>query len=147
MATRFGSAESQFQTDEDPSYSTFKRLFAEHKAVKHSETYNTPEGTNNNQAESFNRRARRAMEEIYLAPSNKYLKDYAAEQAWREDTRKLSTGRRLQHLLRTAMGVGLSLWWRGYTQGKHRLQELLIDGPRDAEGRGRKKGAERRSPK
>ncbi|MFA6313639.1 MAG: IS1595 family transposase [Sterolibacterium sp.] len=141
MATRFASAESKFQTDEDPSYAQFKKLFAEHKTVNHSQTYSTPEGTNNNQAESFNWRFRRAIEGIYLSASNKYLKDYAAEQAWREDTRRLSTGQRLRHLLRIAMGVGLSLWWRGYTHGQHREQELLIEGARDAPGRGRKKGA------
>lgn len=140
MATRYASAESAFRSDEDPSYASFKRLFAEHKTINHSKGYSDGAGVSNNQAESFNWRMRRAVEGIYLSASNKYLKDYAAEQAWREDTRRLSTGKRLRHLFRCAMTVGLSLWWRGYTHGKHREEELLIEGARPAKGRGRPKG-------
>lgn len=63
----------------------------------------------------------------------------AAEQVWREVTRRLSTGDKLKHLFRAAMAVGLSLWWRRYTHVKHREEELLVDrdGPRDG-GRGRR---------
>lgn len=38
----------------------FAKPFAGHKAVCHSETYSLPDGTNNNQAESFNWRMRRS---------------------------------------------------------------------------------------
>jgi len=142
MAKRFASTESRVMTDEDPAYAAFGKLFAEHKAVCHSQTYSLPDGTNNNQAESFNWRMRRSAEGVYLSASNKYLTDYAAENAWREDTRRLSTGKKLRYLLRVAMGVGLSLWWRGYRQGKHRTYEKLVDGMLPAKGRGRAKGGE-----
>lgn len=147
MATKYASVESVIMSDEDPAYASFKRLFAEHRTVNHSQTYSLPDGTNNNQAESFNRRMRRGVEGIYLSASNKYLKDYAAEQAWREDTRRLSTGKKLAHLLRVAMGVGLSLWWRGYSHGRHRGDELLIEGARPATGRGKKVGAKPKPPR
>lgn len=147
MAKQYASAESIIMTDEDPAYASFKRYFADHKTVNHSKEYSKPDGTNNNQAESFNYRVRRAVEGIYLSASNKYLKDYAAEQAWREDTRRLSTGEKLKHLFRVALGVGMSLWWRGYTHGKHRQEELLIEGARPAKGRGRKKGWQAPPPK
>jgi transposase-like protein len=147
MAKQFASSESIMMTDEDPSYAKFKEMFAGHQTVCHSDTYSLPDGTNTNQAESFNRRMKRAIQGIYLSASNKYLKDYAAEQAWREDTRRTSTGKKLAHLFRVAMGVGRSLWWRGYSQGHHRTDELLLDGPRPAEGRGKKVGAKGKLPR
>ena len=90
---------------------------------------------------------RRAVDGIYLSPSNKYLADYAAELAWREDTRRMTIGKRLKHILKTALGVELSLRWRRYTHGHHREEELLIKGPREAEGRGKKKGWKPRVPR
>lgn len=71
-----------------------------------STVYSDGNGVSNNLAESFNWRMRRSVEGIYLSPSNKYLSSYAAETAWREDTRRLSTGKKLKQLLHAAMGVG-----------------------------------------
>lgn len=146
LARRFASSESRILTDEDPAYARFGRLFTEHKAVSHSVAYSLPDGTSNNQAESYNWRMRRAAEGIYLSPSNKYLADYAVEAAWREDARHLSTGQKLRALLRVAMGVGLSRWWRGYRQGRHRTFEMLVEGPQEARGRGKRKGAKPKVP-
>lgn len=146
-ARRFLSAESVVMSDEDPAYATFGKLFADHKTVKHSETFSAPGGVSNNLAESFNWRARRAAEGIYLNPSNKYLHDYSVEQAWREDTRRLSTGEKLQHLFRHVLRVGMSLWWRGYTHGHHRDEEFLVEGNRPAKGRGRPKGWKAKLPR
>lgn len=55
---------------------------------------------------------RRSTEGVYLSASNKYLADYASENVWREDTPRLSTDEKLRYLLRVAMRVGLSRWWR-----------------------------------
>lgn len=147
VAQRFASAESTIMSDEDPAYGAFSRLFAKHKTINHSKAYALPDGTNNNQAESFNWRMRRGVEGIYLSASNKYLKDYAAEQAWREDTRKLSTGKKLRHLLHMALSVGMSLWWRNYGDGRHRKEELLVEGAVPAKGRGKRPGAKPRPPR
>lgn len=141
MATMYASTESIVMSDEDPSYAGFSRLFAHHRTVNHSKEFSKRDGTNNNQAESFNWRVRRAIEGVYLSASNKYLKDYAAEQAWREDVRRLSTAKKLAHLFRTVMSVGRSLWWCGYSHGRHREEELLIEGPQAAPGRGKQVGA------
>jgi hypothetical protein len=84
---------------------------------------------------------------LYLSASNKYLKDYAAEQAWREDVRRLSTGKRLAHLFRVVMSVGRSLWWCGYSQGLHLEEELLIEGAGAAPGRGKQVGAKPKPPR
>jgi transposase-like protein len=140
MATKFASTESVVMSDEDPSYATFDRLFKAHKTINHSVEYSDGKGTNNNQAESYNKRMRRAIEGVHLNPSNKYLHEYASEQAWREDTRRMSTGDKLDNLLRTVMFVGPSQSWCGYSHGKHRTEEILIDGRQAAPARGKPKG-------
>lgn len=94
LARRFLSAESTVMSDEDPAYASFSKHFACHEAVAHSKAYSRPGGINNNLAESFNARMRRLLEGIYLNISNKYLTDYAADAAWREGVRKLSTGKK-----------------------------------------------------
>ena len=140
MAQRYSSTESSIVSDEDPAYAGFARLFSEHRTITHSREFSDGRGRNNNQAESFNHRMRRLVEGIYLNPSGKYLLSYAAEAAWREDTRRLSSGKKLRNLLGYVMGVGISAWWRGYSHGKHRTTELLVDGERPAKARGRPKG-------
>lgn len=147
VAERGISAESYLMTDEDPSYAAFKHWFASHETINHSVCFSRDGGVSNNQAESFNARVRRGTEGIYLNVSNKYLTDYASEMAWREDTRKLSTGNRFKHLLQEALWVGMSWWWRGYTHGKHRPVELLVEGNQPAKARGRPKGWKPRAPK
>jgi hypothetical protein len=84
---------------------------------------------------------------VYLNPSVKYLLDYAGEAAWREDTRKLSVGDRLKQLLKAALGVGLSRWWRGYSHGQNRGEELILEGPRAVKTRGKPKGWKPRPPR
>ncbi|WP_048438062.1 transposase [Caenimonas sp. SL110] len=147
MAMRHASAESAFMTDEDPSYASFGTLFAKHDTINHSESYSRPGGISNNLAESLNARMRRGAEGVYLNQSNKYTHDYSCEQAWRQDTRKLSTGKKLRHLLRVALSVGLSKWWRGYYQGVHRDHEMLLEGNAPAKGRGRPEGWKPKPPR
>lgn len=147
LAKRFISAESTIMSDEDPAYHDFGKHFAKHESVAHSKAFSLPGGISNNLAESFNARIRRLLEGVYLNVSNKYLADYAAEAAWREDVRRLSTGKRLTHLLGTVLWAGLSNWWRGFAQGEHREEELLVEGNAPAKPRGRKKGWKARPPK
>lgn len=148
MVKHAASAESAFMTDEDKSYATFKRLFARHETVCHSKgEYSKPGGISNNMAESFNARHRRASEGVYLNVSTKYLQDYAAEQAWREDVRRLPTGKKLAHLFMTALSVGMSWWWRGYSHGVHRENELLVEGDRPAKARGKRTGWKDKPPR
>ncbi len=147
MAKRFASTESSIVSDEDPAYSGFRQLFNEHRTINHSEGYSDGRGTSSNQAESFNARMKRLVRGIYLNPSVKYLHSYAAEAAWREDTRRMSTGKKLRHLLGFVMSVGISAWWKGYTHGEHRSTELLVTGDRPAPPRGRPKGWTPKAPR
>lgn len=146
-AQKYISAESTIMSDEDSSYAVLRPLFGALKTVNHSEGYSRPGGISNNQAESFNWRTRRGLEGIYLNASVRYLSDYASEQAWREDVRRLSTRQKVLHLLRTALGVGPSRWWVNFTHGKHRDVELLVEGNQPAAGRGQKKGVRPKPPR
>lgn len=77
----------------------------------------------------------------YLSASNKCLKDYAVEPAYRDDTRRLPIDTKLKRLLWVTLAVGQSLWLRDYSQGGHWEDELLIDGALPAAGRGKEEGA------
>ncbi len=147
FARKHASAESIMMTDEDNSYGAFSELFAAHNTVNHSQEYSNGKGVSNNQAESFNARMRRSVEGIYLNPSHKYLMEYACENAWRQDVRKLNTGKRLEHLFGKVLSVGTSQWWSNYTHGENRECELLIEGNRPVATRGKPKGYQHRLPR
>lgn len=147
LARKHASAESAIMSDEDPAYASFSTYFASHETVNHTETFSTPTGVTNNLAESFNARMKRAARGIYLNISNKYLKDYACEAAWREDVRELPTSKKLAHLLSMIGRVGMSLWWSNFSHGKHRDHEILVDETRPAKARGRPKGWKPKPPR
>jgi hypothetical protein len=63
--------------------------------VNHSKAYQTEDGTNTNQVESFFSRVQRAYVGIHHRFSLKYFDWYVAELAWREDTREWATAARL----------------------------------------------------
>lgn len=133
-------SESHLNTDEAPVYSKFARDFRSHKAVKHSVTMKGPNGEHNNMAEELNARMDRAEKGQYMNIEPKYLLDYAVEVAFRSDTRRMSNGAQLRLALNIALNVGMSRFWRGFTQGRHRNQELLHPTPRAARASGPPKG-------
>jgi transposase-like protein len=107
------------QTDEGHAYSSLIAWY-NHETVCHSVEYSTDTGVNNNQAESFFARMRRAEYGTYNGMRPQYLAFYASEFAWREDTRRLSLGQKFDDVLGKVLRCGLSKAWRGYFQG-HRL--------------------------
>lgn len=114
--------------------------------VEHSKELVGPKGENNNQAEELNWRQDRAERGIYLNIEPKYLLDYAAETAFRSDTRRLPNGKQLQLSLATAMSVGPSKFWTGFTHGRHRKVELLHPKPMPAAASGPPKGRNPHGP-
>lgn len=108
--------------------------------VEHSRRVVGPLGENNNQAEEINWRFDRAERGVYLNIEPKYMLDYAAEIGFRSDTRRLPNGEQLKLALNLALSVGETLWWSGFTHGRHRDVELLITGPRPAGASGPPKG-------
>jgi hypothetical protein len=124
MADRYVTAGAQVMTDENPAYNSYSARY-QHYTVEHSKEFSTPEGVNENQAESYFSRLRRAEYGIYHGFRPEYLADYANEFAWREDVRRKTEGEKLRELLTWILAPGVSLWWRGYFQGNHRSVELL----------------------
>lgn len=115
---------SLIMTDENAAYTALGCWF-EHRCVEHSIEFSTEDGVNENQAESFFSRLRRAEYGTYHGFRPKYLFDYAQEFAWREDVRRMTEWEKLGDLFSRIFSNGLSRWWRGYWQGHHRAGEYL----------------------
>lgn len=129
--------ESILATDTGSAYSRVGERFKEHWKVNHSERLAGPDPRQHvNNSEGFTARQDRSEKGVYLNLEPKYLLDYAAETAFREDHRRLPPGEVVDIVLHYALNVGLSQDWRGFTHGKHREQELLTPAPRPAPASG-----------
>lgn len=116
---------SLIMTDENSAYTSLACWY-DHKCVEHAKEFSTDDGVNENQAESFFSRLRRAEYGTYHGMRPKYLFDYAQEFAWREDVRRFTEGEKVADLFRRIFSNGLSRWWRGYWQGHHRSGEYAV---------------------
>ena len=134
------NSESYLNTDGETAYADQHKHFLKHRTVNHNAQLVGPNGENCNLAEELNFRYDRAEKGMYLNVEPKYLLDYAVETAFRSDTRKLPNGTQLRIALSAALSVGVSQYWRGFTHGKHRTDELLHPTPRPAPASGPKKG-------
>ena len=121
---------STIRTDEMSSYGNVKLMGHTHQVVNHSVEFSSDEGYNENQAESFFSRMRRACIGIYHRVTPKYMLDYATETAWREDVRRKDTRSQLEMLVKRVFAAGLSKDWLSYCHGNHRQVELLFQAPR-----------------
>jgi transposase-like protein len=116
---KYVSPGATIQTDEGHAFTNLIAWY-NHETVRHSSEYSTDTGVNNNQAESFFGRMRRAEYGTYHGMRPQYLAFYANETAWREDSRNLSLRQKFDDILSKVLRCGLSKAWRGYFQG-HRL--------------------------
>lgn len=132
--------ESHLNTDSSPAYTALGKQYRTHQTVEHSKELSGPNGENNNQAEELNWRYDRAEKGIYLNIEPKYMLDYAVEVAFRADTRRLPNGQQLKLALAVALSVGESMFWKGFTHGKHRKVELIHPAPQPAGASGPDKG-------
>lgn len=115
------TAGATIMTDSSPAYTRLSAWF-NHLPVNHSNEYSTYEGVNQNQAESYFARLRRAEYGVFHGMRRQYFALYAHEMAWREDVRRKSLKEKFDELMSAIMRSGLSKTWRGYNQG-HRLQK------------------------
>lgn len=125
---------SRIWTDELPAYKSLPLYGYTHEAVNHSIEFSTDDGVNENQAESFFSRLRRAEEGIYHRITPHYMADYVAECSWREDVRRMNTQEQIVNLAKRVFRAGVSQDWRGYNRGHHRKDEILFwigDDPRE----------------
>lgn len=138
LVQRFVAVGASIMTDESYAYRRFNDLGYFHAAVMHKKQWSTPNGVNNNQAESLFSRMRRAEYGVFHRYEPTYLKDYAIEMAWREDTRRQPLRQRFEGLIHRIFLAGRSQWFRGYYQENcylkgqahpyvrgHRRRELL----------------------
>lgn len=121
---------SAIMSDEGVAFSGLSAHGYQHDAVEHRMMYSRPkpnsdETVNNNHAESFFSRLRRAEYGVFHRFEPRYMMDYANEAAWREDWRRMSVRQRFEGLIRLIFQAGLSRWFRGYYQGNRRQYELL----------------------
>jgi hypothetical protein len=117
---------STVRTDELPAYKNLPELFYKHESVNHSVEFSTDNGVNENQAESFFSRMRRAQKGIYHRITPRYMHDYANEMVWREEVRRETPGSQLRILVRRVFYAGRSKDWRGYCQKNSRQEERLF---------------------
>lgn len=115
---------SLIESDDSHAYSSLAAWF-EHQAVRHSQEYSTDTGVNNNQAESFFSRMRRAEYGVYHGMRPQYLAFYASEFAWHEDCRRMSLGTKFEDLMKKIFRCGISRAWCGYFQGNRLGVEYL----------------------
>lgn len=126
LATAMVTPGTTIMTDENSAYNALS-IWYDHHCVEHSVEFSTIDGVNENQAESFYSRMRRAEYGTYHGYRPKYLLDYAQEFAWREDVRRKTESEKLVDLFGRIFSNGRSRWWRGYWQGHHREGEFRIE--------------------
>lgn len=113
-------------TDEAAAYTQLAREH-EHYSVSHAKEFSSPEGVNDNHAEAFFSRMRRAEYGIYHGSRTLYLHFYACEAAWRHTHRRLRKSEMVKRLLRVALSLGPSPRLRGYYERRGNRTEVLID--------------------
>ncbi|MFK2878728.1 IS1595 family transposase [Rhodanobacter hydrolyticus] len=106
-------------TDESPAYNGLGAFF-EHHSVNHSEEYSTPEGVNENLAESFFSRVRRSEYGVHHGFRPMYMAFHVHELAWREMQRRGTQHEKVQQLASWLLTPGHSRYWRGYHGGNRR---------------------------
>jgi transposase-like protein len=121
---KYAADKATVMSDENSAYSQLQNWYT-HQTVQHSIEYRTKDGVDDNQAESFFSRLRRAEYGVYHRFTPLYLMDYANENAWREDTRRFTVREKFNDLLTRVSQAGRSRWFRGYYQGNRRKFELL----------------------
>lgn len=116
---RYVEPGAEIWSDDGHGYTSLAAWF-DHRTVRHSAEYATDDGVNNNQAEAYFSRKRRAEFGTHHGMRPQYLAFYANEFAWREDVRRMTLREKFDDLMGKIFRSGPSKAWRGYVQG-HRL--------------------------
>lgn len=113
------SKDAIIMTDKGPSFNKIEPVLGiRHFSVNHSQHYMDEFGVNNNMAESFFSRIRRAEFGVYNAMSNRYLAFYISEFVYRNDHNKdLEMELQIHELLERVLSREPSKAFTGYYQG------------------------------
>ncbi len=114
------------RSDELSAYGNLKYFGYTHETVNHSVEFSTDSGVNQNQAESYFSRLRRACIGVYHRITPTYMLDYAIEMAWREDVRRKNTRTQFGMMVKRIFNAGVSRDWCNYSHGHKREAELLF---------------------
>ena len=121
LIKKYVSGDALIMTDSGSAFnSIYVDLGNQHLKVNHSVEYMTTDGTNNNMSESFFSRLRRAEFGTYNGMRPQYFAFYAAEFAWRNDTKNLSLREKFDDVLRRVFTRETSKAFCNYNHG-HRL--------------------------
>ncbi|WP_225737637.1 IS1595 family transposase [Dyella acidiphila] len=136
LARQYIEPGAQIFTDENPAYNGLGELF-EHYVVNHSVEYSTPEGINENLAESFFSRVRRSEYGVHHGFRPTYMTFYMHEYAWRETHRRKTQHEKIKQLATWLLTPTYSRYWRGYHCGNRRShlrhpRPEIVMGPVDA---------------
>ncbi|TXM70944.1 IS1595 family transposase [Methylobacterium sp. WL69] len=110
---------SKVYADEATHWDDLEAKFPDAGRINHSEAYSA-DGANTNQAESFFARLRRTVAGQHHFVTARYLHQYAAEAAWKEDNRRLPNGMAFAQTIRLTMVSPVSRSWKGYWQRHER---------------------------
>lgn len=114
------------RTDELPAYGKLKLMGYTHEVVNHSTEFCTDDGINQNQAESYFARIRRATIGVHHRITPDYMEEYAMEMAWREDVRRMDIKSQMVSLMTRVCSAGRSLKWVNYCRRSKRKPELPL---------------------
>ena len=113
LAVEHVAPDAAVYADEAAHWDALHGKFPRVGRINHSESYSTDEA-NTNQAESYFSRLRRMVDGQNHHVSARYLYQYAAEAAWKEDNRRLPNGTAFARTISLAMGSPVSRTWKGY---------------------------------
>lgn len=117
LAKQYVAHGSKVYADEATHWDELEAKFPDAGRINHSLAYSA-DGANTNQAESFFARLRRMVAGQHHFVTARYLHQYAAEAAWKEDNRRLPNGEAFTQTVRLAMASPVSRTWKVYWQGR-----------------------------
>lgn len=115
---------SKVYTDELPAYRRLQYIGFSHETVNHSREFSSDAGVNQNQAESYFSRLRRAFIGVFHRITPRYMLDYSCEMSWREDMRRTDLLGQVADLFYKVTNTPHSKDWRNYVRGNKREGEL-----------------------
>lgn len=121
LIRKFVSRKALIMTDSGRAFaSIYADLGNRHFTVNHSAQYMTEDGVSNNMAETFFSRVRRAEFGTFNGMRPQYFAFYAAEFAWRADSRHLSLSEKFSEIFKKIFSRETSKAFCNYNHG-HRL--------------------------
>src|SRR5450830_1499558 len=126
LIKQYVSKDAFIMTDTGSAFKPIlKKLRISHTKVNHSREYMAPDGTNNNMAEAFFSRMRRAEFGTYNGMRPQYFAFFAAEFAWRNDSKNMSLRQKFEDVFKRTFTREESKAFCNYNHGNRLRFEYL----------------------